>query len=125
MKRKFSLGFILLFLLYLGCKSSIFGVCLSNESVVEKSTVPPCHQTQAGESETKEGCDCPIVLESLQFSTDTTNTDGKPLVTTVDWLGTKPWVLSSAKQIGNQLPLNFSHEKLPPFFPTRTIRLLI
>ncbi|MCW7467422.1 hypothetical protein EHQ96_02310 [Leptospira levettii] len=125
MKRKASLGFILLFLLYLGCKSSLFGVCLSPESFVQKSSLPPCHQTQTGESNKKDNCDCPIVFESLQFSPDSDLSLGKPIVTFVDWSNFRGSFISLLKPNPTESWIAGSQHKLPPHTPTRTIHLLI
>ncbi|TGM51768.1 hypothetical protein EHQ91_17310 [Leptospira biflexa] len=125
MKRQASFGFILLFLLYLGCKSSLFGVCISADSFVNTSSVPPCHQTAADDSTEKDSCDCPIVFQSLQTVADSSPSLGKPLETVVIWnhLRSDPFSLSpyDTKQI------SFPKTKHPysSYFPTRTIRLLI
>ncbi|MCG6149583.1 hypothetical protein LFX15_14905 [Leptospira levettii] len=125
MKRKASLGFILLFLLYLGCKSSLFGVCLSPESFVQKSSLPPCHQTQTGESNKKDNCDCPISLESLQSSPDSDLSIGKPMVTLVVWSDSRGSFISLLKPNPTESWIAGSQHKLPPHTPTRTIHLLI
>ncbi|TGL55561.1 hypothetical protein EHQ59_03905 [Leptospira kemamanensis] len=125
MKRKASLGFILLFLLYLGCKSSLFGVCLSADSFVQTKSVPPCHQTETGEAKEKESCDCPIVLESLQFSSDSTTTIGKPGVTMVTWLPTSNAHVSFRSFSNGSNRFFLSQTALPPYLPMLTIRLLI
>lgn len=124
MKRKASIGFILLFLLYLGCKSSLFGVCLSADSFVTKATVPPCHQTENTKAEQKDSCDCPIVLETLQTS-EVSVSDGKPFVSYVVWQDTQS--LFSWVSFHHQISVwsKLSQAKIPPHSPTRTIRLLI
>lgn len=125
MKRKASFGFILLFLLYLGCKSSLFGVCLSAESFVEKTSIPPCHQTAKADQTDKESCDCPIVLESLQTVSDSPVPVGKPLETVVVAHRNLSFPSSFLVHNPKQIHGIETQTKLPPHFPTRTIRLLI
>ncbi|TGL62461.1 hypothetical protein EHQ62_14160 [Leptospira jelokensis] len=125
MKRKASFGFILLFLLYLGCKSSLFGVCLSPDAFVKVTKVPPCHQTQSEGTSNKETCDCPIVFDSLQSPTDLVTSFKKPSISLVSIYPSSPWkgFVSSVRKI--QMGFVYRETRLPTHLPTRTIRLLI
>lgn len=123
MKRKFAIGFILIFLTYLGCKSSVFGFCASAEKFVERASVPPCHQTADSNESASDSCECPITHEELQTSSGTDFPIWKQIKWVV-WSGfsaVKPQFLhdSSTKWLVSG-PLHS-----PSYFPTKTIRLLI
>ncbi|PJZ83385.1 hypothetical protein [Leptospira harrisiae] len=123
MKRKFTIGFILIFLAYLGCKSSVFGFCTSAEKFVERSSVPPCHQTSESKDKETNSCECPITHEELQTSSGTDFLIGKQ-VKLVVWNGftvSKPQVRynPSVKWLDSGI------RNSPSYFPTQTVRLLI
>ncbi|TGK83113.1 hypothetical protein EHQ24_07310 [Leptospira noumeaensis] len=123
MKRKFTIGFILIFLTYLGCKSSVFGFCTSAEKFVERSSVPPCHQTSESKENSAESCECPITHEELQSANGPDFPVWKQIKLPV-WNGffvLKPKVLSGVST--NWLVAGLRHS--PPYFPTQTVRLLI
>ncbi|TGL20769.1 hypothetical protein EHQ46_09710 [Leptospira yanagawae] len=125
MKRKASLGFILLFLLYLGCKSSLFGLCLSPDAFVETKKLPPCHQTENKNTANNESCDCPIILDSLQSPNDSATILGKPYVSSVLWVHSFPSKDSTLSMEQTQIGFSFRETRLPTHSPIRTIRLLI
>lgn len=123
MKRKFTIGFILIFLAYLGCKSSVFGFCTSAEKFVERASVPPCHQTADSKEDATNSCECPIIHEELQTSSGMDFPIWKQMKFVV-WNGfsaLKPQFLHdpSTKWLVS------GHRHSPSYFPTKTIRLLI
>ncbi|MCW7492406.1 hypothetical protein ND861_10265 [Leptospira sp. 2 VSF19] len=123
MKRKFVIGFILIFLAYLGCKTSVFGFCTSAEKFVERASIPPCHQTADSKEDATNSCECPIIHEELQSSNSTDFLTWKQVKLPV-WKGftvskpkfhpdpSKKWLVSS-------------FHNSPIYFPTKTVRLLI
>ncbi|TGM61171.1 hypothetical protein EHQ94_11965 [Leptospira meyeri] len=123
MKRKFVIGFILIFLAYLGCKSSVFGFCTSAEKFVERASVPPCHQTAGAKEDATNSCDCPITHEELQSSSGTDFPIWKQVKLLV-WNGFSvikpPYSYSSSTKW-----LVSSQSLSPTYFPTKTVRLLI
>lgn len=123
MKRKFAIGFILIFLAYLGCKSSVFGFCTSAEKFVERASVPPCHQSAESKENSQDSCECPITHEELQSSTSTDFPIWKPLKLTFGsaFTALEPKFLHNKTKLG----LLSQHRYPPPYFPTLTIRLLI
>ncbi|EOQ94879.1 hypothetical protein LEP1GSC195_0897 [Leptospira wolbachii serovar Codice str. CDC] len=124
MKRKFAIGFILIFLAYLGCKSSVFGFCTSAEKFVERASVPPCHQTDESKENAADSCECPLTHEELQSSTAADFPIWKQIKLVV-WDGftaseqTYSLHTQSARWFVSGL------RGSPPFSPTRTVRLLI
>lgn len=123
MKRKFAIGFILIFLTYLGCKSSVFGFCTSAEKFVERTSVPPCHQTAESNENSGDSCECPLAHEELQSSTATDFPIWKPVKVTF-------WNVFAAlepKFIQGQSKLWLVPSLRSPlsYFPTQTVRLLI
>ncbi|PJZ43880.1 hypothetical protein [Leptospira brenneri] len=124
MKRKFTVGFILIFLAYLGCKSSVFGFCTSAEKFVERASIPPCHQTAESEKNSADSCDCPITHEELQSSSGPDFPIWKQIKFTVwnEFTVLKPQVLLGGPS-RKWLVLSSFHS--PPYFPTQTVRLLI
>ncbi|TGK54473.1 hypothetical protein EHQ16_11970 [Leptospira kanakyensis] len=123
MKRKFAIGFILIFLTYLGCKSSVFGFCTSAEKFVERASIPPCHQTSESTENSTDSCECPITHEELQSASGPDFPIWKQIKLPV-WNGfvvLKPQFFPgpSAKWLVSGL------RPSPPYFPTQTVRLLI
>ncbi|MBM9546940.1 hypothetical protein JWG40_07920 [Leptospira sp. 201903074] len=123
MKRKFAIGFILIFLAYLGCKSSVFGFCTSAEKFVERESVPPCHQSAESKSDSADPCECPISHEELQSSTSTDFPIWKPVKLTFGnaFATFEPNFLPGKSKSGLLSQLRYP----PPYFPTTTVRLLI
>ncbi|MCT8335456.1 hypothetical protein NUH30_17370 [Leptospira sp. 85282-16] len=125
MKRKFVIGFILIFLAYLGCKSSAFGFCTSAEKFVERVSVPPCHQTTDSKEDSTNSCECPITHEELLSSSGTDFSIWKQ-IKFLAWSGNgfsvlKPQFLQNS--FTTRLISDLRH--FPIYFPTKTIRLLI
>ncbi|MCW7470844.1 hypothetical protein [Leptospira kanakyensis] len=124
MKRKFAIGFILIFLTYLGCKSSVFGFCTSAEKFVERASVPPCHQTSESKENSADSCECPIIHEELQSATGPDFPIWKQVKLTV-WNG---FSVSKQPQFFSGLSSKWLISGLrhsPTYFPTQTVRLLI
>lgn len=124
MKRKFAIGFILIFLTYLGCKSSIFGFCTSAEKFVERASVPPCHQSAESNENSADSCECPIIHEELQSSSATDFPIWKQVKLVVwDGFTASKQPHSLHKPSGQWFVSGLRSS--PPYFPTRTVRLLI
>ncbi|EMY70156.1 hypothetical protein [Leptospira vanthielii] len=123
MKRKFAIGFILIFLAYLGCKSSVFGFCTSAEKFVERASIPPCHQSAESKGNAADSCECPITHEELQSSTAADFPIWKQvkLVVWDAFTDLEPKLLHRKSKLGLLSQLRYP----TPYFPTQTVRLLI